>query len=103
MKISDQNASVNIDAYINQVKKNQEADPSVEATGQENRKQDSVELSQTAKELQAARKIIEQVPEIRTDKVAQLKAQIENGTYDIDSGKIAEKLLQESLSNDMDY
>ena len=103
MKISDQNASVNIDAYINQVKKNQEADPSVEATGQENRKQDSVELSQTAKELQAARKIIEQVPEIRTDKVAQLKAQIENGTYDIDSDKIAEKLLQESLSNDMDY
>ena len=102
MKISDQNASVNIDAYINQVKKNQEADPSAESTAQQQRKRDSVELSKTAKELQTARKLMEQVPEIRTDKVAHLKAQIENGTFEIDPDKLAEKLIKESLFNDME-
>ena len=102
MKISDQNASVNIDAYINQVKKNPNTAPEVDPAGHPQKKQDSVDLSQTAREIQAARKLLEEVPEVRTEKVAQLKAQIENGTYVVDNDKLAQKMISESLLNDID-
>jgi negative regulator of flagellin synthesis FlgM len=102
MKISDQNASVNIDAYINQVKKNQTGDPAVDAAGQQQPQTDSVELSQTARELKAARKHMEQIADIRADKVAHLKAQIEKGAYSINTDKLAQKLISESLFNDID-
>jgi anti-sigma28 factor (negative regulator of flagellin synthesis) len=35
------------------------------------------------------------------DKVEELKAQIEKGTYEGDSEEIAKKMLKESLFNDM--
>ena len=41
------------------------------------------------------------IPDVRADKVEQLKNQIENGTYEIKSEEIAEKMLKDSLLNDL--
>ena len=54
---------------------------------------DQVMLSQRAQEVQAAREALAEVPEIRQDRVAELKARIEAGTYQVDSHRVAERIL----------
>ena len=54
---------------------------------------DRVTLSDNAKLVSQATKAAGDASDIRTDKVASLKAQVEAGTYQPDSKKIAEKML----------
>lgn len=61
---------------------------------------DSVSLSPKARQLQAAREALAAMPEIREEKVAAIRAQIEAGTYEIDGEKIADKMMAEALLND---
>ncbi len=44
-----------------------------------------------------AREIVYQTPEVRPEKVAEIKEAIEAGTYEIDSEKLADKLIDELL------
>jgi len=64
-------------------------------------KSDTVVLSDTAKKIQETQTQLKAIPDVREDKVAQLKEQIENGTYEIDEEKIADKMLKDSLFNDL--
>ena len=61
---------------------------------------DSVSLSPQVRELQAAREAYDALPEIREEKVAAIRAQIEAGTYKVDSEKIAAKMMADGLLND---
>ena len=58
-------------------------------------KNDLVQISGKAKELEELKQIINQMPEIRTEKVEALKKEIQEGTYKVDSLKIAGKILEE--------
>ena len=42
-----------------------------------------------------AREVVYQTPEVRPDKVARLQEAIDQGTYEIDSAKLAEILIEE--------
>jgi negative regulator of flagellin synthesis FlgM len=59
--------------------------------------EEKVALSVQSRDLSQIKKAVEQLPEIRDEKVQELKAQIEKGLYQINSGKIAEKMVGESL------
>lgn len=54
---------------------------------------DRVTLSDDARLVSVATRTAQEAPETRADKVAALKAQVDAGTYQPDSKKIAEKLL----------
>jgi negative regulator of flagellin synthesis FlgM len=54
---------------------------------------DQVILSQQATEVQAAYQALAQTPEVRSELVQQLKAQVQAGTYQVDAEKVAEKLV----------
>jgi negative regulator of flagellin synthesis FlgM len=60
---------------------------------------DKVEISAEAKRREFARikEILEKVPDVREEKVAALKAAIENGTYEVKSKEAAEKMLREAI------
>lgn len=58
---------------------------------------EKVDLSSRAKDIQQVRQILEDIPDVREDKVAELKRQIDNGTYQVNADKIAEKMVSESL------
>lgn len=92
---------INIEAYVNQVQDNDKMDAAAEQPEKQQNKADTVALSNAAKNIQEAQKQLEAIPDVRDDKVAQLKEQIENGTYEIDEEKIADKMLKDSLLNDL--
>ena len=94
------NHGIGIDAYINQVHDNSKVgtpDNKPETTA---KKADSVVISDAAKRVQEARNQLNDIPDVREEKVAQLRNQIQNGTYEINAEKIAGKLIKESLLND---
>lgn len=60
-----------------------------------------VALSPQAREMAEARakamEIAKATPSIREDRVAELKQKIQNGTYQIDSSKIADGIMREAV------
>lgn len=60
-------------------------------------KGDKVNLSREAKEISHINEILAQTPDVRMDKVNQLKAAIQQGTYELKGDKVAEKMLQSHL------
>jgi len=52
-----------------------------------------VNLSTALKETQTAREVIASEPEMREDKVAELKKRIESGNYTIDNKAVADKIV----------
>jgi negative regulator of flagellin synthesis FlgM len=59
--------------------------------------QEKVNLSATAKDIQQAQNVIAGLPEIRDEKVQELKSRVEQGNYDVSGEKIADKIVGESL------
>lgn len=55
---------------------------------------DSVSLSATAEHLSAARAALEEIPDVRMDRVSSLKKAIEQGEYALDPRKTAEAILR---------
>lgn len=74
------------------VKKEPEAQQSMSSTMTE-----KVDLSSKAKDIQQIKRIIDETPDVRMESVQELKRQIETGNYKVDAGKVAEKILSESL------
>ncbi|MFQ5736255.1 MAG: flagellar biosynthesis anti-sigma factor FlgM [Thermodesulfobacteriota bacterium] len=58
---------------------------------------DSVALSPKAKELNRAKSLLAEVPEVRGEMVVKLKTDIERGNYEVDAGKVAEKMIERAL------
>ncbi len=56
-------------------------------------KTDKVEISSLGKELQIAKQAVKNSPDVRTDKVEELKTKINNGTYEVSAESFADKLL----------
>ena len=55
---------------------------------------DQVQISRAGRDFQVAKQAVAQSPDIREDKVAQLKAKIDSGEYQVTAGDFASKLLE---------
>ena len=55
---------------------------------------DQLSISQAAYSYQAAKKAVSEASDVREDKVAELKAKIQNGTYSVNPDDFASKLLE---------
>jgi negative regulator of flagellin synthesis FlgM len=49
------------------------------------------------KEIAMIKKILKEIPDVREEKIAEIRDAIKNGTYAVNSRKIAEKLIRETL------
>ncbi len=56
-------------------------------------KTDQVEISSVGQDLQIAKKAVADSPEVRAERVAELKTKIDNGTYEVDMDSFADVLL----------
>ncbi len=55
---------------------------------------DQVSISQAGRDYQVAKNAVSEASDIREDKVAQLKSMVDSGTYQVNTGDFAEKLLE---------
>jgi negative regulator of flagellin synthesis FlgM len=99
MKIPDVNQKAQIIQYVNQqtrinpVEKNQIAT----AGGASLAPVDRVELSTSSRMIQKIQEAAQAAPDVRAEKVAALKKQVADGTYQVSSEDIAGKMLKDFL------
>lgn len=55
---------------------------------------DQLQISSMGKDIQVAKQAVANTSDIREDLVASIKSRINDGTYDVDSTSLAEKLYQ---------
>ena len=55
---------------------------------------DKLEISQFGKDYQIAKQAVASAPDVRSDKVANIKAKIEVGTYEVSNNDLAAKLAE---------
>lgn len=60
-------------------------------------KNDQVNLSREGYELKRIYQVLGQTPNVRLDKVKELKVAIQQGTYEVHEDKIAEKMIEGHL------
>ena len=93
------NQGIQVDAYVNQLQDTKKADQAADQAKESATKTDTVVISDAAKRIQEARAKLDDIPDVREEKVAELRNQIQNGTYQADAEKTADKLLKEQLGN----
>ncbi len=78
----------------NVVKAYQKVAPKAEQKTHVGFETDKIEISKEAKIQQAAMKALHQLPEIREEKVAQIKEQIKTGNYNPTAEQVIDKMLE---------
>jgi negative regulator of flagellin synthesis FlgM len=101
MEIIGKNTSVNLEHYVRNIKDKRKSDAQTGKSPDEIPNDDRVVLSSKAREIQEAKKLMSSVSDIREEKVAQIRKQIQEGTYEINEEKIAGKMLKEALLNEL--
>jgi negative regulator of flagellin synthesis FlgM len=81
-----------------QVKKSEEA---ASAGPVPSRATDRVELSAGSKDVQRMQELLRQTPEVRAEKVGELKARIERGEYHPEPREVADRMLAGHLAEDL--
>lgn len=64
-------------------------------------KADTLVLSDRAQGLQFAKDQVLKSPEVRAERITELKKQIQNGTYQVSSSDIAQKMVGRSLVDEI--
>jgi negative regulator of flagellin synthesis FlgM len=59
--------------------------------------EEKVSLSSRARDVQQIKKAVDELPDVRQERVEALKKQIEQGNYKVDGEKVAQKMVGESL------
>ena len=101
MKVVGKNPSVNLEAYQKSIRSKNRVHAYAKQPAEGVTKEDKVVLSAEVKRIQEAKKLLDSIPDIREEKVAQIKAQIKNGTYQVEEKKLAQKMMKESLLNEL--
>ena len=103
MKVNTGNSAIELNAYIKQMQQNQQR-----ATGPEAQAQpgptagtDTVQLSDRAREVQRAAQSLESMPDVREAKVAEVRLQVEKGTYNVVGAQVANDMMHESFENNL--
>ena len=92
--------SVKISSYIGKLRDKHRVEPVSVKSLSKKTGGDKVALSPMAREIAEAKKTIDSIPDIREEKVAAIKKQIETGTYKIDGKKVAFNMIKESILNE---
>ena len=55
---------------------------------------DKLEISQTGKDYQIAKSALKSVPDVREERVRDIKERIASGTYNVNAEEVADKLIE---------
>ncbi|MEW6519944.1 MAG: flagellar biosynthesis anti-sigma factor FlgM [Thermodesulfobacteriota bacterium] len=94
MKLTDAISQIRTDNKV-ELKKTRKLEEGPQGTGAA---ADTVDLSSSSRDVQKMKEILDQTPAMRMEMIESLKKQIDEGTYQVDSRDIADKMLDELLS-----
>ena len=97
MKLTDAISQIRTDSKV-EVKKNRKAEVGLEGPGLSG--SDKVDLSSSSRDVQKMKEILDQTPLMRMEMIESLKKQIDEGTYRVDARDIADKMMEDLLSED---
>jgi negative regulator of flagellin synthesis FlgM len=76
---------------------NQVAGSDKQAVGAPKITEEKVDLSTQAKDIQQVKNTLSQLPDVREEKVKEIKNQVDSGKYNVSGEKIAGKMVGESI------
>lgn len=83
-----------IEAY-NQVTQIYNSSKAAKAKSLDNvKKRDEVQISRAGRDYQVAKQAVSKAPDVREDRVIQVRGRMAAGTYKVDNGEFAAKLLE---------
>ena len=97
MKIENRSDNTSINPHINRVQDAAERSESKGPAPAQEAPVDRLELSGAAKALQQARQLLDALPEVRLEKVTELKGLIQRGEYNVKGEAVAAKMLGQGL------
>jgi len=98
MKISDFVPQIKTDNRVQKAKERLTTDSLVGTSASS--ETDRVRISASSVDVQKMKKIIQDTPAVRMDRVQALKEQIERGEYQVDPYRVADKMLMNLLAED---
>lgn len=101
MKINDSNVHINFEAYSQKTRDAAGAQEPPSAVSGGKAPVDKVVLSPKAREIQEARKLLDEVPDVDQSKVEQIRLQVDKGVYKIDGNQIAERMMRDMALNNL--
>jgi negative regulator of flagellin synthesis FlgM len=100
VKVSQNNSPIQMDAYLKQIQQKRAQQQEIESAGATRKGMgDKVQLSSRAKEMQQTVNGLARTEEMRNEKVQQVKMDIDQGTYKVNSGQVATDMLKEAFEN----
>ena len=100
MKINGTDLQSALNVYqTNQTQGKPQTEARPQSTEEPAPQQDRLALSQQGQMIADAQRAIASVPEVRESLVAEIRNEVENGTYRVDHQKAAEGILKEALVN----
>jgi len=99
MKISEIKPQADTTQYIDQAQKSKQPEKNQvsQSPGTTSQQTDKVDLSDQSKEMKKIYTAQQMAPDIRTDKVNEVKKAVEENRYQVDSNTVAEKMIRESI------
>lgn len=101
MKVNGENPPIPFVAYRNQMLAEQSRTSGKSGSGVTGVSDDKVQLSARAREVQEAANALAKLPDVREEKVQQVKMAVERGTYKVVGSKVAMDMLRETFENNM--
>jgi negative regulator of flagellin synthesis FlgM len=102
MDISIKNQPIALENYLNPVAGKPKAGAVEEPLREQPGVQaDTVNISESARQVRDAQQAARALPDVREEKVAEIRKLIADGRYEIKPDEIAEKMLTEGLMNDL--
>ena len=91
----DMRVATSYDVYSVYNAKNTSGAKKTEKSGASESRKDVFSLSTQAEDYQTVRKVLVNVPDVRADRISQVKAKLASGGYQASASNIAAKILQE--------
>lgn len=97
MKIENRNDAANVNPHLRRIQDPAEQAESKGSGATRDTSVDRVELSKEAKTLQQTRQLLTNLPDVRSERVEELKPLIQRGVYNVSGMAVAAKMLGQGL------
>jgi flagellar biosynthesis anti-sigma factor FlgM len=100
MEIDGTNPLIGLNNGVQRIDASQPSEQSQKG-GEEHSESDRLELSIVGREISHLNELIQSTPDVREEKVEQLRQEIESGTYNVKAEKIAQKIIGGNLLDEV--